>query len=107
MIFTIFKKKERQAAEQDATHNIEKKTWFHRLRERLGLSSLIFHKIFNIFSFSGDINYDEFEALLLETDMGYDLVRMLIERVKNLSKTQIVTQKDVKHLMKSFMIEVL
>ena len=107
MIFTIFKKKEKQILEQDASQNIEKKTWFQKLKEKLGLSSLIFHKIFNIFSSSGDINYDEFETLLLETDMDYDLTRMLIEKVKDLSKTQSITQNDVKDLMKSFMIEIL
>jgi fused signal recognition particle receptor len=108
MIFKIFQKKESEKkTEIKIQENLIKKTWFQKLKEKLGLSSLIFQKIFNIFSSSDSINYDEFETLLLETDMDYDLISKLIEKIKNLSKTQSISQSDVKNLMKNFMIEIL
>ena len=108
MIFTIFKKKESIIGSTIcAEQKIEKKTWLHKLKEKLGLSSFIFHKIFNIFSSSGAINYDEFETLLLETDMDYALTSQLIEKVKTVSKTQIVSQNDAKNIIKNFMVEIL
>jgi fused signal recognition particle receptor len=108
MIFKIFKKKEQtENIKKQPEQQIEKKTWFQKLKEKLGLSSLTFHKIFNIFSSSENIDYEEFETLLLDTDMDYDLVSQLIEKVKTLSKTQKLSQDDVKNLMKNFMIEIL
>lgn len=91
---------------QDAVSS-EKKTWFQRLKEKLGLSSSLFSRIFNIFSSSDSINYDELEELLLETDIDFELVTILIDKIKDLSKTEKISGENVKSLMKNFMVDIL
>ena len=106
MIFKIFRKKD--IVKEDCNVKVvEKKSWFQRLKERLKLSSSLFSKILNVFSSSGDIDFDLLEELLLETDMDFELVSQIIDKIKIESKSKKLSQEDAKFLMRNFMLDIL
>ncbi len=108
MIFKIFRKKEKENYELNSDVKIlEKKSWFQRLKEKLKLSSNLFSNIFNIFSSKNGIDFELLEELLLETDMDFELVSQIIEKIKIESKNKHFSQEDAKSLMRDFMLNIL
>jgi fused signal recognition particle receptor len=60
----------------------EKISWFSKLKSKLSLSNKFIKNIFNIFEKS-EIDYFELEEKLLDFDISYDVIEILIEKIKS------------------------